>query len=140
MSERPSLPSMTMEELEEYLRVSAGEEASWRGIAELDVVNERQRWLARGRPATWLRRKWRELNGVDIPTYCRLSGLKPAQVRRAMRERIVTVLTDPFTGTPLIPLWIALAEGFSHEEVRRAARGESVHLTRLLRSALETSS
>lgn len=134
---RPPRPKVlswvtTLDELSAALAATPERESELSGEKLADIIAERQRQLSLGVPVGWFLRKWRELNGVSVPTYCRLNGSNPRQVRRALHTGEVNGVLEPVTGRVLIPLWMPLAEGFSYGEVRRAARGELIFLTRLV--------
>lgn len=132
----PPLRIESLEDLETFLGTSAGAEAEIRCMTEAAVLNERRHWLEGTRSGAWLGRKWREFNAIDATSYGRLHGIPAGRIRRAMRDGMPFVV-EPFSGKLLIPLWMPLAEGFSHAEIRRAVRGEQVHLARTIQAAVE---
>lgn len=127
-----SLPWITtLEELSAALAATPARESELSGEKLTDIIAERLRQLALGVPSKWFLRKWRALNGVHISTYCRLNGSDPRQVSLSLKRGEFNGAVEPITGKVLIPLWMPLAEGFSYGEIRRAARGEMIFLTRL---------
>lgn len=133
----PSLRIESLEDLETFLGISATAEAELRCMTQAAVLNERRHWLEGTRSVAWLGRKWREFNAIDATSYGRLHGIPAGNIRRAMRDGMPFVVA-PFSGKPLIPMWMPLAEGFSHEEIRQAVRGENVHLARLVRTVVDS--
>jgi hypothetical protein len=128
-----SLPWIaTLEELSTALAATPERESELSGEKLADIIAERREQLELGLPTTWFLRKWRALNGVRVSTYCRLNGSDPRQVSRALRIGEVNGVLEPITGKVLIPLWMPLAEGFSYDEIRRAARGELIFLSRFV--------
>lgn len=115
------LPAMFItnhDELDRVLRHTCEEEARLTGRDLSLIRSERNRWFMKGRRATWLRTKWRELNAVDVLACAWLIGRDRIQVRRAFNNGEFGVAVEPITGELFVPLQMVMAWGFSFDQVR----------------------
>jgi len=127
------LPRLThirdLEALANALGATCEEEADLRGVPAAEVRAERIRWFDRGQPAAAFLRKWRELNAIEIAAYSRLTGLRPAAIRKALRLSDLPGAIEPLTCAISVSIVAAYDQGFSFGQVQRARKREPVHPT-----------
>lgn len=127
----PPLTFITdLEALARALEATCDQEARLRSVEEAEVRAERRRWLERGQPTALFLRMWRHINGIDVASFSRLTGMSTAAIRKGLRMSDVRGTLEPVTGKVLVSIKAALDAGFSFAEIERARKGEHVWLWR----------
>jgi hypothetical protein len=112
--------------LSNALGATCEDEANWLNRSLADVMNERQQWISRGVRWNQFLRKWRELNALDVASYCRLTGAKRRVVGKAMEWGDIHCELEPLTYTARLSVKSALLQGFTWDEIRRARAGDNL--------------
>lgn len=139
MNTYPDLNFDSENQIDEFLNITVEQEAMLLDISAADARAHRQTWVGQAVPARAFLKRWRLLNAVTIPTYCRLTGKREGAVRKAMQPDGLRFVIEPFTGKAFISIWQPLGEGFSLSEIRRAQSGEDVYRSRQTSDFLRTS-